>query len=68
MNTAKPKAKLTPPKRTGRKGGYVAVDPTPQSVKRNARDQSVAEDIMSELEADSGLIKLLDVLERPKGG
>ena len=58
------------PRALGRlhKGGYVAKNPVPQALQRNVRDQKEAEDIMSELEKDDGLIKLLDVLERPKSG
>jgi len=50
------------------KGGYVAKNPFPQAIQRNAQDQKVAEDIMSEMEEDGGLLKLLDVLERRHGG
>ena len=66
------------PKTLGRlhKGGYVASNPTPLSIQRNARDHLEAEDIMSEIErsaaqadeaqsGDSGLQKLLVMLERP---
>jgi len=65
------KAKAQKPLGRLHKGGYVAVNPIPQAVQRNVRDSLVVEDIMSEIEADSvdsGLLKLLDVLEPPKEG
>ena len=59
-----PKSKTTKSRATSRKGGYVAKNPVPEAIQRKARDQEVAEEIMSELEETNGLLQLLDVLER----
>lgn len=59
-----PKAKTIKSRATARKGGYVAKNPVPEAIRRKARDQEVAEEIMSELEETNGLLKLLDALER----
>lgn len=59
-----PKSKTNKSRATARKGGYVAKNPVPEAIQRKARDQEVAEKIMSEIEETSGLLKLLDVLER----
>lgn len=49
------------------KGGYVARNPVSQAVQRNNRDRKEAEDIVSEIEEGSGLLRLLDVLESRDG-
>jgi hypothetical protein len=49
------------------KGGYVATNPVPEAVRRNARERKETEDILSEIEEDSGLSKILSVLERRNG-
>lgn len=64
-----PKSKTNKSRATARKGGYVAKNPVPEAIQRKARDQEVAEKIMSEIEETNieetdGLLKLLDVLER----
>ena len=64
-----PNSKTNKSRATSRKGGYVAKNPVPEVIRRKARDQAVAEEIMSEIEETNieetdGLLKLLDVLER----
>ena len=64
-----PKSKTNKSRATSRKGGYVAKNPLSEAIQRKARDQEVAEKIMSELEETNieetnTLLKLLEALER----